>query len=216
MGISKGTGSMYLYEGSETIAINTTDAYHAITGLLEADMDSSFTYLASATGSITDTANNGGLLRCTDATHGLTTGQVITLNGMADAAHNGITTVTVIDPNTFDCLDIAYNSIDDTGSWQRGSSLTVKTGQGGNYSFSYSISASVAVASKNIRVEPYKNIDPLDESACERLFSNTGWGVGGSGGTVHLIPGDIIWLACRNTTDTQDVVITHANIHLDK
>lgn len=216
MGKNSSMGSLYIYEGAQTITINTTDVYHAVLGLLEGSVDGALTYLASATGSITDTANNGGVLRCTDATHGLTTGQYVTLNGMGDALHNGVTRVTVIDPDTFDCDDIAYNSISDTGSWQRGTSLTVNAGNGGSYSFNFSITASSAVASKNFRFEVYKNATALDESAAERLFNNTGLGVIASGGDVNLTSGDVIWIACKNTTDTQALVIRHGNIHLDK
>lgn len=207
---------MYLYEGSETISINTTDVYHALTGLLEGDIDTAFTFISSTTGSVTNTANSGGKLRCTSAAHGLTTGQTVTLNGMGDAAHNGVTVITKIDDNTFDCTDVAYNSASDTGSWQRGSGLQVNTGFGGAYSFSYSISASVAVSNKNVVVEPYVNSTAIDEAATERLFGNTGYGVAGSGGEVMLIAGDIVWLGCRNTTDTQDLIIRHTNIHLDR
>ena len=216
MGKKAGGGSMYLYEGTQTITINTTDVYHAILGLLEGGANSAFTYQASSVGTITDTADNGGVLRVTDAGHGLTTGDYVTLNGMGDVNHNGVTRVTVIDENTFDCDDIAYNSIEDTGSWQKGANLTVNAGYGGVYSIDYSFSASVAVASKNIRIEPYKNASAIDESACERLFNNTGYGNSGSGGIVSLTTGDKIWLACRNTTDAQDVIIEHGNIHLSK
>lgn len=207
---------MYLYNATNTVTINTTNAYHAVTGLLEGSVDGAFTYLASSTGSITSTANNGGVLRCTDATHGLTTGQVVTLNGMGDAAHNGVTHVTVIDLNTFDCDDIAYSSAADTGSWQRGSSLTLNDGYGGHYNSDFSVTGNVGSANKNLKVEIYKNISAFDEFAVERAFSITGYGNMSSGGVGFLVPGDIIWMAVENTTDTTDFVIRHANLHLSK
>jgi len=211
-----GKAGIYLYEATETQSINTVNQYHAVTGLLESSIDGACTYKVSITGAITDTANNGGVLRCTDATHGLDTGDYITLNGMGDAAHVGITRVTVIDINTFDCDDIAYNSLSDTGNWQRGSSLKINAGFGGIYDGAFSVTARSAVASKNFKFEVYKNTTAFDEFAWERLFGNTGYGVGASGGVGLLAAGDVLWLAVENTTDAQDCIIRHANFHIVK
>jgi len=211
-----GRGSMYLYNATQTVTINTASVYHAVIGLLEGSVDGAFTYLASATGAITDTADNSGTLRCTDVGHGLTTGQIVTLNGMGDAAHNGVTAVTVITEDVFDCDDITYNSASDTGSWQRGSSLTVNPGFGGHYSGGFSVSGNIGTANKNIKIEVYGNTTAFDEFAAERVFSVTGYGVMASGGIGFLVPGDIIWVAIENTTDTTDFVIRHMNLHLAK
>ena len=211
-------GSMYMYEAAQTITINTKDVYHAVIGASAGSHEIGFTFLASATGEITDTENNGGVLRCTNKlpTHGLTTGQFITLNGMGDALHNGVTGVTVIDQNTFDCDDIAYNSIDDTGSWQRGSSLTIDAGYGGTYTGGYSITGKVASANKNFKAEVYAGTTAFDEFATERLFGNTGFGVAASGGIGKLPAGSVLWVAVQNTTDTTNLVIEHMNLHLSK
>jgi len=216
MGQRNEKSSMYLYEASATQTINTTNVYHAITGLLEGSVNGATSYKASLSGSISLTANNGGVLRCTDVGHGLDTGDYITLNGMGDAAHNGITRVTVIDTDVFDCDDIAYSSSADTGSWQRGASMTINYGYGGIYNISFSITGSVGAANKNIKVEAYKNITPLDEFAIERLFGNTGYGNAGSTGVALLTSGDVLWLASENTTDAADWTIRHANINISK
>jgi hypothetical protein len=211
-----GRAGIYIYAGSQTITINTTGVYHAVIGLLESSIDGAATYKASLVGAITDTANNGGVLRCTDATHGLDEGDYVTLNGMGDALHNGVTRVSVIDVNTFDCDNITYNSASDTGSWQRGTSLKINAGNGGIYDGAFSVTARSAVASKNFKFELYLNEVPFDEFAWERLFGNTGYGVGASGGVGLLKNGDVLWMAVENTTDTQDVIIRHANLHITK
>lgn len=211
-----GIGGVYLYEGSQTITINTVSVYHAVIGLLESSVGGAVTYKVSLVGSITDTANNGGVLRCTDATHGLDDGDYVTLNGMGDALHNGVTRVSVIDGNTFDCDDITYNSINDTGSWQRGTSMKIKDGFGGVYDGAFTVTARSAVASKNFKFEVYANTTAFDEFAWERLFGNTGYGVGASGGIGLLKTGDVLWMAVENTTDTQDCIIRHANLHITK
>ena len=207
---------MYMYDDTELITVSTADAYHAVTGFSECSFCDGATFLASATGSITDTADNSGVLRCTDATHGLSTGQYITLNGMGDVAHNGVTRVTVIDENTFDCDDIAYSSDDDTGSWQRGSSLTIEEGHGGIYTGGFSVTASAAAANKDFKFEVYGNITPYDEFAVESVFPNTTSNNVSSGGIGLLEAGTVMWLAVENKTDTANITIIHANLHLVK
>jgi hypothetical protein len=211
-----GVGGMYVYNASQTITINTTNVYHAVIGLLEIAVNGAVTYKVSLVGAITNTADNGGVLRCTDVAHGLDDGDYVTLNGMGDAAHDGVTRITYIDADTFDCDDITYNSAADTGDWQRGTSLTINDGYGGIYDGAFSVTASSAVSNKNFKFEIYKNTTAFDEFAWERLFGNTGWGVGASGGVGVLEAGDVLWMAVENTTDSQNVVIRHANFHITK
>lgn len=207
---------MYTYEDTELITINTTSEYHAITGFSAGSSCDGATFLASATGAITDTANNGGVLRCTDVGHGLTTGQYITLNGMGDIAHNGVTRVTVIDVDTFDADNIVYSSDNDTGSWQRGSSLTIDPGHGGIYTGGFAITANSAAANKNFKFEVYGNATPYDEFAVEALFPNNSKNAVSSGGIGLLEAGTVMWLATENTTDSTNITIVHANLHLVK
>lgn len=213
----KGGASMYMYEASQLVTINTANVYHAVTGFSAGGVNSAATFTASATGSITDTADNGsGVLRCTDAGHGLTSGQYITLNGMGDAAHNGITGVTVIDENTFDADDIAYSSDDDTGEWQRGSSLTIKSGFGGSFGGGFSITGAAASTNKNFKFEIYGNTTAFDEFAVEALFPNSNYNNVGSNGIGNIPAGTVMWMAVKNTTDMADITIEHANLSMRK
>lgn len=213
----KGGASMYMYEATELITINTTNVYHAVTGFSAGSVNSAATFTASATGSITDTADNGsGVLRCTDVGHGLTTGQFITLNGMGDAAHNGITEVTVIDADTFDAEDITYNSDNDTGEWQRGSSLTIKSGFGGSFNGGFSVTAAAAAANKNFKFEIYGGTTAFDEFAVEALFPNSNYNNVGSSGIGNLPAGTVMWMAVKNTTDSGNITVEHANLNMKK
>ena len=56
-----------------------------------------WTFEVGKNGVITNTGDNSGTLRLSDATHGLATGDIVTVNGLATAAQNGITTITKID-----------------------------------------------------------------------------------------------------------------------
>lgn len=208
-------GSMYIYDSTIAIVINVVDEYHGVKGFSVGAANNGFTFLASATGSITNTADNGsGKLRCTDVAHGLLTGQYITLTGMGDTAHNRVTRVTKIDADTFDCDDISFNSGADTGTWDRGSSLTVNTDQAGTYHVSFSCSVSSAGNNKNYKFECYKNTTPLDEFAAERMIAVLNdLGNLASSGTVALVAGDVLWLAVANTTDATNLTVKHASLN---
>lgn len=216
-GAANGLGSMYMYEATKTITINATDEYHGVEGFGAGTQISGTTFLASANGVITSTANNGGVLRCTDAGHGLTTGQYIALNGMGDALHVGTTRVTVIDASTFDCDDIAYNSAADTGFWQRGSSISIDSGFGGTYVITFSMSILSVANNKNYKFEMVKNTTDLDEFAAERKIAiQNDLGNMGASGIVSLAAGDVIWQKVENRTDSSNLVIEHANVHMFK
>jgi len=210
---SKAAG-MYMYEANQTIALDVVDTYQAVIGFSEAAVNTGFTYLASATGAITNTEDNGGVLRCTDAGHGLTTGQYIAVHGMGDTAHDGQTRVTAISVDVFDCDDIAYSSDSDTGNWSRGSSLTVDSGGAGNYRLAFSASMRAETNNNVFKVELFKNATGLDEFAILRKIS-TGADVGNaaSSGLVALSEGDTIWMAVENTTDATDIILDYANVN---
>ena len=209
-------GGMNAYDATALQTINTTAVYHAVIGLSTNSDISGTTFTASTTGAITDTENNGGVLRCTDVEHGLTSGQYVTLNGMGDAAHNGLTVVDVITGDIFDCTNITYNSIDDTGAWQRGSCLTVDSGSDGLYAITWSVSGlSATAANKNFKWEVVKNITDLDEFASERKYAiQDDLGSVSAGGLIHLVATDCIWMQVKNTTDDGNFSIKHASISM--
>ena len=132
-------GEMYTVDNTNATTVNSTSEWHAVTADVSEGYTNGFTYDAGSTGAITNTADNGGVLRCTDATHGLVDGDYITMQ-MANTAHSGITIVDEIDANTFDATNITYNSINDTGTWQQGASLTADAGTSGKFKGSWAAS----------------------------------------------------------------------------
>ncbi len=210
-----GIGCMVMYDATALQTIDAVDQYHGVLGFSEGAHSEGFTFLASDTGAITDTENNGGVLRCTDVAHGLTTGQYITVTGMGDALHVGSTGVTVITVDVFDCDDIAYNSINDVGNWQRGSSLTVQDGFEGTYVFGFSCSWSSAAVLKNYKFEPVVNNVDSDEIVFEsKIGTANDLASSGAGGHEMLAARDVIWLQMKGTTDNTNATLRQANFHI--
>jgi hypothetical protein len=209
---------MYLYNSATSVSITAGQQYHAV-GVFIAQSDlEGLTFGAGSTGAITSTADNGGTLRCTDATHGLTTGDYICLHNMGDAAHVGKTAVTVIDVDTFDCDDITYNSAADTGSWSQGDYLQVSPGSSGHWSVGWSASmSSPDAANKTFKIECVRNITGIDEGATQRKFGiqNDVGVVASASNHVDLVAGDRIWMQVQNVeADTSDVSFLHAHVNM--
>ena len=212
-----GIGCMEMYDAAALQTIDVKEQYHAVQGFSEGVHVDGFTFLASANGAITDTANNGGVLRCTDVGHGLTTGQYITQTGMGDVLHVGSTRVTVITADLYDCDDIAYNSIGDTGNWQRGSSLTLLAGYEGLYLLTTTCSWTSAGNNKNYKFELVKNNIDLDEIVFEeRVGVAADLQSAAAGGHETLAVGDAIWTQVEGTTDATNLTLKHANMHLTR
>lgn len=211
-------GGMYLYDSATSVSITAGQQYHAV-GVFIAQSDlEGLTFGAGSTGAITSTADNGGVLRCTDAAHGLATGDYVCLHNMADAAHVGTTKVTVIDVDTFDCDNITYNSAADTGSWSQGDYLQVSPGASGHWQIGWSASqSSPDAANKTFKIECVKNTTDIDEGATERKFGiqNDVGVVASASNILDLVAGDRIWMQVQNVAaDTSDISFLHAHLFM--
>ena len=175
-----------------------------------------FTFVAGSNGVITDTANNSGTLRITDVAHGLLTGDIVTINGLATASQNGITAITRIDDDTFDCDDITFATIDETGTWQMGSYLLAPTGSASDYRIMFSSSATSAGANKTFTIEVMNLISTHDDAIVERKFSSTDIGSMSTGGLITIADADRIWVAITGITDATNLTLKHFNMSLNR
>lgn len=210
-----GFSSMYIYDDASAITIDAVDQYHSVQGFTEGPTINGVTFKVGLNGAITNTADDGGLLQCTDVAHGLDTGDYITLTGMGDVAHVGRTQVTVVDPDTFTCEHISWSSNGDTGNWQRGSCLTIDSGFGSHYLVSFSASITSSGNNKNYKFEMSKNELPLDEFVSERKVQTASdLGTLAASGIVDLISGDCLYFTVEGTTDATNLTVKHANVHI--
>lgn len=203
-----------MHDAGQVITINGADQYHGVIGLAENGCNIGSTTVDGLTGSITSTANNGGVLRCTDASHGLTDGDYVFLNGMGDAAHNGVTRATVVDTDTFDCDHIAYSSAADTGYWQRASGLKVGIGGGGFYDVEYSYSFSAGSGNVLFIAEIFVN-ESLEVTVASARKIGVASDVGnqGSGNLLRLTANDVVHMAIKSTP-AANATIDYAGFHM--
>ncbi len=201
--------------GGGAFTIDTQNEWHAFstpaTGLTSSNVDVD----QGSTGAITNTADNGGVLRCTDVDHGLVSGDFVTLTGMGDAAHDGVTQITVINADTFDCDDIAWSSNADTGTWHHGSHIVPL--RRGAYRVDYSFSVSSVAVNQVFDFVVFKNTSTVSGTQIQRKFS-AGGDVGALAGTgvVFLEKDDHLFFAVRNTTGTGNVTISEGAFNISK
>lgn len=205
-------GDMILNDNGTATVVTDASKVVAIEGWA-ADHLNLFTVVASKNGVITGTANNSsGILRITDAAHGLATGDIVTINGLATAAQNAVTVITKIDDNTFDCDDITYVTAAETGTWDMGSYLLVPVGGTGTYMVMFHASATAAGTGKTFLVQLYINTASQDDLKTERKYAASDIGAIGFMGIPPLVAGDRVWLAIVNLTDGTDITLKHGNL----
>ncbi len=208
-------GEMFLNDNGTAVTITTVDDSVALEGFSSSHLQD-FTFVSSKNGVITDTANNSGTLRITDVAHGLITSDIITINGLATAAQNGTTAITRIDDDTFDCDDISFATIDETGTWQMGSYLLVPTGGAGTYMATMTSSATSAGANKTFLVQLCINITAQTDAKVERKFSAADIGSVGMSGLITVADADRVWLSVMGLSDATDITFKHANLSMHR
>ena len=175
-----------------------------------------FTFVASKNGVITDTANNSTVLRITDVTHGLTTGDIVTINGLATASQNGTTAITKITDDTFDCDNLTFATIDETGTWQMGSYLLVPTGGAGTYLALVSSSSTPGGTNLTYLLQLCINITAQVDAKVERKFGAADIGSMSISGLITLSDADRIWLSVTGIATATAITFKHANLAIHR
>ncbi len=208
-------GEMYLDGYGTPASVTTVNDPVALEGFSSSHL-ADFTFVASKNGVITDTENNSGTLRITDVAHGLVTGDIITINGLATAAQNGITAITKISNDIFDCDDIAFATIDETGTWQMRSYLLVPTGGAGTYLAMMFNSATPAGTNKTYLLQLIVNVTPQVDAKSERKFGAADIGAFPLGGFLTVADADRIWLSVTGLSDATEITFKHANLSVHR
>jgi hypothetical protein len=202
--------------GGSEITIDTQNVWQHITNITEGENCNGLDVEAGVTKSITDTADNGsGKLRITATAHGVGDGDYVSLSGMGDSAHNGLSQVTYIDENTLDCIDITYNSDDDTGTLRHGTHVVIPAGAGGDYVYIASVSAIVATA--NTTFEFTFILGNTTNGISRRKFAtSTDVGNVSMVGFFRANSGGHVSVALRNITSSANITIAEAQFVIFK
>ena len=208
-------GEIYLDGNGNPVTIATVNDPMALEGFSSSHLKD-FTVVPSKDGVITDTEDNGGTLRITDVAHGLVTGDIVTINGLATPAQNGVTAITKVTNDVFDCDDISFATIDETGTWEMGTYLLVSTGGAGTYLANMSSSATSAAVGKVYLLELYIDTTSQPDAKVERKYTAADIGSIGLSGLITLVAGNRIWLAITNITDASEITFKHANLVLHR
>lgn len=208
---------MYQLENGVATTISVADVFHPIRNFVTGAV-SGWTFIAGGAGTITDTETSGGLLRCTDPAHGLSTGDCITLVGMGTAAHNGHTLVTIDGDGAFICDNISWAADNDTGSWIQGAALIAGASAAGMYSLAWTASISPAVNNHIYTGTALKNCTLCCKSRSRIKSGGAGefTSMCGSGFVENVVAGDIISLSVKNVGADGNLTVRHADFKLVK
>jgi len=213
-------GEMTMYEAAQTITISDTDEYQGVYGFSTGDVQN-FTFNAGrrVDANLDSEANpSASVLRIkTSAAHNLTTGDIVTMVNMNNAGHEGPTAVTVVDADEFDCDDIAYvaGAGASAGVVDEGDYLLAGAGAAGNYLMNMNLSVQHAAGSANaFKWELNINATEPDKCVGEALITNNAITPIGATCLDAIAVGDRVWLAIRNKTGANDIVLQHGNINL--
>jgi len=207
-------GEMYIVDSVTLTTVHSADEWHAIDGLLLEGYTDSFTFEAGSDGVIASIADaGGGDITVTDVAHGLSVGNIITVNGCTDAAYNGIFEVkTVPTADTFTVT--AVYTATDTGFWQKGSNLICKVA--GIYNGTWAASGISTVNAHIFDFAPCLNTTVASKAKSRRKFSNADYGSFGGTSIVEFAVGDVITFVLQNVGATGDVTIRTLDLNLHR
>ena len=207
---------MAIIDNASATVINGNEQWQALTTYVVTGMVDGFTYDAGSTGVIASIADaTGGDILVTDEAHGLSAGNIITINGCTDSAYNGIFEVlTVPSVDTF-TVNAVYTATD-TGFWQRGSSLICGVGSAGTYRGQWASSGISSVNAHIFDFAPCVNTTISTKAKARRKFSNDDYGSFSGCALMTVAEGDVITFIVQNVGATGNVTMRTLDLNLVK
>jgi len=198
----------------ETI-IRGDDEYQALTANVVTGLENGFTFDAGLIGETASIANDAGGILVTDVDHGLSAGDIITMNAHTNAVYNGIFEVLTVPSTSTFTVNATYTATG-TGYWQKGASLTVGSGAAGTYAGNWNSTGIAAANGQTVDFCPVVNTTYAAAACARRTFSNADYGSFGGTEIVTLAVDDIIWFVMRNTTSDGNVTIRTLDLNLHR
>ena len=175
-----------------------------------------WTFTAGITGAITAYADHSGTVagtvKITDVSHGLTTGDFITIRGSTN--YNGVFEITRIDDDNF-YITHSFDGNDGASDWEMGSYITPDTGAEGTYELHWVFAVSKSAGGTDtIKIFVYQDAAVFSKAEGRRKFSTNDVGSVYGQGIITVAAADRIWVAMQsNSTNNITIEIGNIMIH---
>lgn len=207
--------SMYFNANSTATTIETADTPIGLR-LFTAGSLEDWIFNAGSTAAITVYADYSGTVAGTilaTSTHGLTTGDFITIRGTTN--YNGVFEVTVVDSTHFYFTD-TWVADDGASDFDQASYLEAGANSLGTYSVDWAIStAEGGGAGSTVLYTPYKNTTIISQARNERKFANNDVGSISGGGDITIAAGDRIYITVKST-GTNTITNSYGSVRLQR
>lgn len=207
--------SMYLNANGTATTIETANTPIALRLFTTGSLDD-WTFVAGSTAAITAYADYSGTVAGTvlaTSTHGLTTGDYITIRGTTN--YNGVFQVTVVDGTHFYFID-TWAGDDGASDFDQASYLQAGANSAGTYSIDWNVSTSEGGgAGSTILYIPYKNTTVIAQARSQRKFANNDVGSISGGGDVGIVANDRVYLTAQST-GTNAITNSYGSVRLHR
>lgn len=207
-------GEAFIYDNAVTTTIETADTPIALDGAIETGLVQGFTFESGSTAAITVYANYDGTVAGTilaTSTHGLTTGDIITIRGTTN--YNGIFQITVVDSTHFYFTDTWVND-NGASDFDQGARLIAGAGAAGKYSATWQMSTAPSAACTLIW-KMNVNVTPQNKSTAEQKYSINDLTTCSSSCALIIADGDVIWLSVQSDA-ANDITNKHGEFNLHR
>jgi hypothetical protein len=204
-------GEISVSENEVATVIRGENQWQALTANVVTGLVNGFTYVEGLLGEIASTSGTGTVATINDVAHGLTVGDIVSINGTT--SFNGVYVVnTTPDLDSFTILH--DGTTDETGFWQRASILSA--GSAGVYDLNWASSGLAAINAHVFDFAPYVNATRIARATARRKFSNADFGSFSGTALVTLEAGDKVGFFVNNNTAAADVTIRSFDLNLSK
>ena len=208
---TNGHAEAYTYDNAVATVIETANTPIGLR-ISTAGLLNNFTFDAGSTGAITAYADYSGTVAgtvlATDAGHGLSTDDIITIRGTTD--YNGVFQITVVSVDTFYFTDTWVND-NGASDWDQPGHVKYT----GATTEIFSVVGQVSVAPSaacSLIWRLYVNTTPQNKSTVERKYANNDLTTTSTSCLGSISNGDILWLSVQSDS-TNDITIKHGEFN---
>ena len=203
---------MYLDDNSTAITIETADTPIMVNNATGGSL-ANFTFSSGSTGAITAYSDGTGKVNVASGTHGLASGDEVSIRGTTN--YNGIWTITYIDADNFSIPDTWVND-NGASDWDEGSHLIAGTGSAGVYGLDYNLSCSEAGgAGSDVLGRIYINSTACTKCVAKRKFANNDYGNLPGTAIITVADSDKVYFTIESS-GTNNITCQYGNLNIHR